>query len=198
MEELRRLQRPGDPYRWYDGPMPGWKWVVFDGAVSHMVPNELRDIIVMDLEQRNCPFGWEEEGKTLFLDQPGPIATARPTEKFDIDGLELEVPSEDVAHFMLDLERLPLRGGCYYKMHGFLRCIVLTRSMRDDLLAQLKGICPAAEARAAEFWAGRPTPAQVLKQMAGIPKDLKHPKVDEYFPDRLERFVAKGSGSLPN
>jgi hypothetical protein len=198
MEELRRLRQPQDPYRWYDGPMPGWKWVVFDGAVSHMVPNELRDIIVIDLERRGCAFGWENEGKTLFLDQPGPIATTRPVEKFVLDGLELEIPSEDVGHFTLELAEMSIRGGCYYKLHGFHRCIVLTQALRDELLLKLREVLPSAEARAAEFWAGRKTPAQVFRQAAGVPEEVVSAKIDEYFPDRLQRFNTKGSGSLPN
>lgn len=189
MEELRRLQQPGDPYRWYDGPMPGWKWIVFDGAVSHMVPNELRDLIVIDLERRGCGFGWEDEGTHISIDQPGPIATTRPVEHFYMDGLDLEIPCEDVGYMLAELASLPLRGGCYYKLHGDRRCIVLTQSMRDQLLAELQRVFPEAEAKAAEFWHGRKTPIQVFREYAGV-SDIKGG-------DQLVRFHTK-SGSLPN
>lgn len=200
MEELRRLQPKPDPYRGlYDTPMLGWKWLMFDGAISHAVSEELYDVIVVDLERRGCELKEETPSKGVFFDRPGMIATERPVENLFVDGLELNIPSEDVLYFTAKLEALELRDGCYYKLHDGWRCaLVLTQGQRDELLAKLKELVPGAEARAAEFWATRKLPSEVLREIAAKQSGRPIEEIPNLGGNKNDRFKPKGSGSLPN
>lgn len=177
--------------------MAGWKWLMFEGAIPHMVPNELVDVIVADLERRGCPLEEKREGTHLFIDQPGMVCTTRPNEEFELRGLDLEIPSEDFGDFLGQLAELKLRDGQYYKLHGFHRCIVLTPALKDELQLRLAQLYPTAEARAIEFYAGRKVPSEVLKEANRRPGE-KVEDMPNLGANKLDRFKAKGSGSLPN
>jgi hypothetical protein len=178
--------------------MAGWKWLIFEGAIPHMVPDELLDVIVKDLESRGCPLSEKREGMYLYLDQPGMMCTTRPNEELELRELDLEVPSEDFSAFLGDLSELKLREGGYYKLHGFHRCIVLTPALKKELLRLMAERFPTAEARAMEFYAGRKLPSEVLRDIAAKQTGKPVEEIPNLGGNKLDRFKAKDDGSLPN
>ncbi len=175
--------------------MAEWRWVKFDGAKPHMVPLDLYDDIVRDLESRGCPLSEAKTSDRMTIDMPGMVCVDRPWEEFDLDGLRLEVPSEDVSMFLSLCrglsERVTHTGRSYRKLHGFLRCLVLTPAQLEEL-TELLGVREyEAEARAAAFYATRRTPAQVLRDaQPGMPPELA--------PDRHARFTAEMRAAEPD
>ena len=91
------------------------------------------------------------------VDKVGVMHCDRPVERVALRGLDLEVPSEHVGHFLERLEALELRrfaggGPAYYKLHTWLCCLVLSLADWQQLLRSLRRRLDAAEARAAAFY----------------------------------------------
>lgn len=178
--------------------MAGWHWMQFDGAIPHMVPTELRDVIIANLESRRYHLVEETPGMSMYIDMPGMIAVDRPDSTFDLDGLEISIPCEDVVDFIHKLKSLSLREERYYKLHAFHRCIVLTPTQRDVMLQILEELYPQAEAEALAFWSNRLLPSQMLREIAAKQTGRPVEEMPNLGGNKQDRFRWKGSGSLPN
>lgn len=147
--------------------MSEWRFIRFEGAICHTVPVELEAGIVDDLVRRDCDLHSVQPVTGSSIDIPGPVCVDRPWETFDVDGLSLDIPCEDVEALADYLGGLQVRhtrdNEPYYKMHGFMRCLVLTPIQRDDLHMQMVERIPGADARSSEFYRTRKTPAQALR-----------------------------------
>jgi hypothetical protein len=157
-----------------------WKWLIIDGWKSHGIPAYLQQTLLDDLSEREEQKGHgdlEFEAKdttTCGIDMPGMVAMNRPWMTFQIDGLSIDIPCEDVLEFIEQLKAAPMRtwtkgtteyvGSSYYKLHGFHKCIVLTPDLRAELLTQLESNLEEAEAQSKAFWADRKLPSQVLQE----------------------------------
>lgn len=98
-----RARKPGD---FASRPCP-WRWLTFDDSgpghtVAHGVHESLVDVAIADLQQRYPDHGNLASNTALpqlVLDVPGMAITTRPIEEFNVDGLKLEIPSEDLSAF---------------------------------------------------------------------------------------------------
>jgi hypothetical protein len=114
--------------------------------------------IIQDLTTREH----EEEGAgevvdvsgtdTGWCDRPGMIMVDRPIEKIKIDTFHLDIPSQDFQYFVRKLIDAPERttpdGQKYYKIHGWLHCVVFTPDQRDIVLQTMAEMWPEVEAKA--------------------------------------------------
>jgi hypothetical protein len=183
-----------------------WVRVCFENAKTHLVCKGLMKALIVDMAKRDCTlmnfatnYGKDYESEEWSnprvvtewgIDMPGMINAKRPNELFNFCGLKFEVPSEDVASFILALEKLPPRSfgkQTYYKLHGFMQCVVLTKTQYNEMLRLLRGRVQIAERRATEFWAEREAPSEMLKRAQGLvdsPIDLGGHKNDRFYVKR--------------
>lgn len=176
-----------------------WQRICFDKAKMHVVCKALAAEVIKDLAARDVSLQdmnakaeaiYGPNVKTItecVIDLPGMVHCGRPLESFAFLGLALEIPSEDVTDFAAALdssaERIFLGSGrSYFKLHSTFACLVLTPSQRRVLLGLLRARALFAEVRATEFWAGRKTPGEVLKEACGAApeEDLGGHKVDRF------------------
>lgn len=139
-----------------------WRLVTWkDFAIrSHIVCEELEPLLIAEMTARAPEYAIEkvEDHVSDGINMPGMIITTRPNETFDFDGLELEIPCEDVVSFVSKLKHQAVRhfGRVpYYKLHSFLRCTVLTPGQRDRLIALLEERAVVAEQKADAFYESR-------------------------------------------
>lgn len=97
--------------------------------------------IAADIFERgggDCEFTTAAEA---FIDLPGMILADRKIATFFIQGFAVSFPNNEVEYFMNRLLESPERVSRdvkYYKLHGWLHCLVLTPDMRDELLLDMK------------------------------------------------------------
>lgn len=180
-------------------PVP-WKWLKIDGWKSHAVPAYLGHTLIADLRaRRNEEIEYEEQDTTnVAIDMPGMIAVDRPWMDFELDGLTVEMPCEDVLAFWSELKNLRSRefthgtgmgvGMTYYKLHGLYKCIVLTPDLRFQLLEALADKTAQAEMEATAFWAGRKLPAQVLREAAALTSGKEIDQIGDMGGHKQDRF----------
>ncbi len=161
-----------------------WRYLTFYGAKSHAVHENLSQEIIDDLSARDCELESDEPLVTeLAIDQPGMIAADRPWINFNLAGLEITIPCEDVATFVLQCAKYELRGSPgknYYKVHGFMKCLVLSQVQFMFFRKELAMHLLDAEQQAAEFWAGKRVYSEVLQDLAGVKADLGGHKADRF------------------
>ncbi len=166
--------------------MAKWKRVSFEHAVVHVVCLELFPFLVSELGTRGHPlkdfattYGpqWVEslgpnpkDITEWSIDIGGACHADRPSEMFQIGGMPLAIPCEDVAPLLAEIRRCerreftgmrsisPATGNAtgyarpYYKLHGWNQAIVLTPSQYNGLRAQMLSRAPAAHARGRAFY----------------------------------------------
>lgn len=159
-----------------------WRWLMFEKEEHFVTPHaargRVRDAVVAELEFRGCALTEDRDLPKFNIDQPGMICTTRPVEHFRFFGLEMEIPSEDIGAFVLQLQELKPRtigDVTFYKLHGFIRCLCLSVNEYGNLLVLLQNRLPDAERRASEFYAVRKLPSEVLREAAAAStgQDLK-------------------------
>lgn len=186
-----------------------WYHLLFEAedgitAVAHAVPARLMTAVIDDMVSRDCGSPSFKVLTAAFLDQPGMISTLRPIEEgFVLGGLTLGIPSEDIAAMLCQLEDVKMRGSlfssdpaqqAYYKLHGFMRAIVLTPEYRNSLLEQLRAVLPAAEARATAFYAEHRLPSEVLREAAAKVNNIPLDKVPNLGANKQDRFKSRVRG----
>jgi len=135
-----------------------WARVHILGYKVHFVPKSLVPDIVADLQSREHedPLAGEvEEIEGVDhggCDRPGMIMTDRPWETIKIDTFRLEIPTQDFEYFAKKLFKAPARkgpsGSTYYKIHGWIHCVVFTQEMRDLVLGAMAEMLDEVRERA--------------------------------------------------
>lgn len=123
-----------------------WKLAIYDGGVkAHYIPESLYTDITDELFARYLERPFQELEKDEAVYDVGGMAM------IDEEWVKWITPHKDLMvsmrarHFPYafdELRNLKLRhvnGKPYYKLHGWLHCIVLTPSQRDYLLTEWKG-----------------------------------------------------------
>lgn len=186
-------------------PLPlNWRWLVIDGWKSHAVPEYLESVLVGDLAARQPPDDDPAEVQShpivsMGIDMPGMVCTTRPWMTFHIDGLDIEIPCEDVASFLLQLNSLKPRefthekagafkGLSYYKLHGFCKCIVLTPDLKVMLTEALEAGVAEAEAQATAFWADKKLPSEILREANAAANNIPLDEVPDCGAHKQDRF----------
>lgn len=181
-----------------------WKWITFSDCrtKSHAVPASLRGRLLADLADRKvsiehkiapCPEVWMDTG--------GMMATDRPYEHFKIYGIDVVIPSEDCATFLLRIRDLPARSfglrdrDAYYKLHDWRMCVVMRPLHKVDLELQIKQRLDVAERHALAFYAHRKAPSEVLREVAARQSGLPIEKIPDLGGHtQAERFRPRHRG----
>lgn len=138
-----------------------WAWVEHPGYKGHYCPKKLAGSLLADLQKRrdrDYPHkggdGNIEPVDEGGIDLPGMIMADRPIEKLKIDTFTLSIPSQDFAEFTRELgfvhKRVFSDGQAYYKIHGWMQCVVFTPEQRDLVLTEMKAMLPDVKKRADE------------------------------------------------
>ncbi len=174
-----------------------WLFLVFDEAIPHLCPKSRTRVVQDNMLVRGSPLISSRPCKDFSIDFPGMVAIDRPIETFNLFGLKVEIPSEDIASFIEQLESLEPRMSNpdkaswfqYYKLHGFLRAWVLTPSSREELLKTLKGRLQTAELRSKVFYFDRKLPSQVLREAAAKASGQPIENIPDLGGHKVDRFV---------
>lgn len=121
------------------------KWVSFyaDGWKPHVVHKSLLNGLMSDASSRHHSPGNVEVIYKGFIDLPGMIMKDRSYQKIEVvDGFTLEIPSQDFLYYFRELRDGPERefstGQKYYKIHGWLVCMVFSTEQRDRILSVMR------------------------------------------------------------
>lgn len=118
-------------------------WFRFESLKGkwHFCPRELVLGLTYDLTSRGMDDLVIKPCAEGALDLPGIVCINRTWQDLNIEGIKFEVPTTDFAFFALALAKLPLRkfhdGVGYYKLHGWLHCLVLTELQRANLTIEM-------------------------------------------------------------
>lgn len=197
---------------------PEWRSIRYVNSRGFIVPSHLADIVHDMLRKADPPAVIDHEWSSFFaasgaraassalgyhdqivahayVDAGGMCTTNRPRERFELPGLRIEIPSEDLSFFHRQLRgQVPHRHGerTFYLMFGWLdRCFVFTERMRERFLAMLEARMPDAEVRCRVFYANRKTAQEVLREQnekRGAPPDLP------YGDDRAKQYRPRERG----
>lgn len=178
-----------------------WIWAQFNGAISHLVCAGLFNQLTEDLKIRGCELAESESCKKLTFDMPGMVHMKRPWEKFQFMGVQIEIPCEDVATFIVELEELQERyfndKVPYYKLHGFYRAIVFTPAQRTAFLDMLKARVIEAEERASLFYADKKPASEVLREAAALSTGKPVEEIPNLGGNKNARFHSIYDGLAP-
>ena len=129
-------------------PVTEWLLYVTGGWKPHWCPIELLAGLMQDAGAHGKPQGFFEPAHHGVVDLPGMIMADRTYQDFDLGGFTLSIPTEDIEHYYDKIRYNPLRtfgdGKEYYKIHGWLHCVVLTPSQRKELIGMIEVVLPAA------------------------------------------------------
>jgi hypothetical protein len=132
-----------------------WKWLTYNDALSHAVPERIVAEVKEDLASRGCHIRDEKFTEKISIDLGGPCAINRPVETFVLDSLKIIIPSQDVTPLLLtwrDTVPTPSMELAVYKLKGFSqRCIVVTPYQKRRFLKMLENRMKAAKANHASF-----------------------------------------------
>lgn len=160
------------PCAWYEG-MTDTPWQLFHiwGMKAHFVPHELYEDLKTELIQRVDAHDWDEEDREIagginldlpqesaWCDLPGIVRRDRSLWEHKEDPV-FTTPTTDFSYYRNELRDAPLRyfasGAPYYKIHGWLHCVVFTPAQREALLAAMdtdaEAVRVAAEAEEKEM-----------------------------------------------
>lgn len=135
-------------YLWKSTYVPGFKVHISLSRYS----KPLQDDLVSRLGNDSFIDPTVRDVSSTLIDLPGMIMADRSVENIKIDTLNLGIPSSDFEYFYGKLAKLQPRtfadGQVYYKLHGYLVCLVLTEEQRNVLLSEMDSTREAAKARA--------------------------------------------------
>lgn len=137
-----------------------WAFVWVTGYKPHFCPKKLANGLLADLSGREHDTPGDglifkvEGTDSGGIDLPGMCMVDRPYEEIKIDTFKLSIPSQDFTHFVRALFEAPERmfadGEKYYKIHGWMHCIVFTPEQRDMVLKAMEEMLPEAARKAEE------------------------------------------------
>lgn len=125
-----------------------WKMCSIEGWKFHFVSPSLFYSLVKDAEERghtdihseNCPVG--------IIDLPGMVSIDRTYSDIKVGQFTLTIPNQDFEFFYDELkngeERTFSDGKKYYKIHGWLACVVFSPEERTEALAVMESIKDSA------------------------------------------------------
>jgi len=131
-----------------------------EGSVKlHIVPDELVDCIVADLKERGSPFFRQNVTPVVGLDYPGIVHMEDVWYDFQLDGIIAQFSARSFEGMLQQLRELKQRtapdGKAYFKMHGFLNCLVLAPDdlmcLRSLMVPKLQEALAQAELEAQRF-----------------------------------------------
>ena len=165
-----------------------WFWLMDSSGrcKSHALPETLSAAIIDDLQGRDFLIDYTtKETEEFCIDMPGMCMVDRSYHTFEIDGVSISIPSSEVSIFHEKLGRREERiadGKPYYKLHGWLCCIVFTPDQREQMLSAMLAALPECEAiesaENAEFNSRMDKINKDKVRVITKPRPVKHPKVE--------------------
>lgn len=120
----------------------GWVLFMSSGWKGHWCPAELLPGLMEDSSRRGHGMGSYEPAERGLIDLPGMVMVDRSIQTFDIGGFKLRIPTEDTEQFYFELrsnkERVFSDGRKYFKIHGWIHCVVMTPEQRLSLLREME------------------------------------------------------------
>ena len=125
------------------------------------------------------------------IDLPGMISSNRGWQKISLDGLSLEIPTTDFSTFYEVLkeepeEILPGDVTCI-KLRGWLEGVVLTPTLRTELLTKMEEILPAVQVAA----------AKENREFVKALTEIQERSPIKIISQRQERLKAEGDSDVP-
>ena len=124
-----------------------------EGSVKlHIVPHELVATVVADLKGRGSPYVTQNPIAECGFDYPGMVHMDDVWYDFPLDGLVAQFSARSFEGMLKQLRELSKRtapsGLWYFKLHGYLNCLVLTPKDRVRLLDSMTSKLQEALAQA--------------------------------------------------
>ncbi len=143
-----------------------WYRIIFEKALTHAVPANLKDQLIAELTERHHPpveefslGGPIAEITEWGFDLGGMAIMGEPQEEFTAAGLLWEVSSDHVSGVLSSFKKLPLRyfadGSPYYKAKFWLHATVMNPDQYHEILGALEACADVAEERAEAFFKAR-------------------------------------------
>ncbi len=107
----------------------------------HFIPESMLEDACAELCERFAAKTLIKDVTEGLIDLPGMVLADRTYEEFDLGRFRLSIPTSDILHYFKELKDGELReinGKSYYKIHGWIHCIMITTEMRDMILAQIE------------------------------------------------------------
>lgn len=119
--------------------MPHWKGTVIR---KDLLPQLLKDYEARGHDPKAQPT-YQKDTQEIALYCPGMVLADRRWLNISLeDGFVLSFPFEDAEFFLGELKRLEARtfsdGTVYYKLHGWIHCMVLDLQQRLSLIKQME------------------------------------------------------------
>ena len=136
--------------------LKGTSWVVLRqaGTKSHFCHRDMVADLTVDLMSR---FKEEVEVRGAVqgvIELPGMCMSDRPWEDIVVEDFKLQIPSQDFGYYRAILEKSSLRkfanGKEYYKIHGWMTCVVLSPKQREEVMKQMDEVAEEVDHRAEE------------------------------------------------
>lgn len=107
-------------------------------------PASIMETYLKWISSGNTP---SEQTSHVLVDMPGMIMTDRTYQTIQLDGLSVEIPSQDfsILHKQLQEteEEIMPGGASVFKLRGWLAGLVLTPDQRHDLLSKMDEMLPS-------------------------------------------------------
>lgn len=136
-----------------------WKWLADETWTfkGHVVCEDLLNDIEADLAGRGLGgvFTSQVRKDPIMLDLPGMMMASRKMRQVDLDGLIVQIPSQDWRNIMNKIQLAEGRSegsmaSTHYKIHAEVFCLVLTPAQRQSMLEQMWHQALDAEEEGAE------------------------------------------------
>lgn len=132
------------------------EWVLYfaNGWKGHFCPASLLPGLMQDAGARGHGDGEFKQAHRGVIDLPGMIMSDRTYQTIRVEGFNLDIPTEDFEYFHDELKRARARvfedGKEYYKIHGWLHCVVFTPDQREFVLERMEELLAVAKVKAEE------------------------------------------------
>lgn len=150
-----------------------WFRVAFDNAMSHCVPADLFEPLVVEMTDRGCPITNFEEKYTKdgaaslggnpvataewAFDVGGSIHIHAPLERFQVDGMTIDIDCDHVPIVVEKLkalwERRFVSGEPYFKARFWIHAFVCHPAQHAKLIEDITARGPVAKERSEQFMA---------------------------------------------
>lgn len=122
-----------------------WYVIHSEGFKLHVVSNEFVGELSKELVKRTGQPIDRLSADEILIDQPGMIRADRRYRDFVFDGLTLTIPSQDFEYYLGKFknrmrERSFDDGSKYFKIKGWLACLVVSRKQLDEIISQMESI----------------------------------------------------------
>jgi hypothetical protein len=166
-----------------------WNRLTYRNGMIHTVSDDLLSAVYWDMQHAMPPGVLQETADCdeVGLERGGMYTVGCPWESTSLAGLRVEVRSQDLDELLQRWRvapRVSALGRDFYRFTGWpWHCLAVDPDQRAALLGALAPLVESAGRRVVKFYAGRPSPQEVL-QAHNESRGLHIP----YGPDPIEKL----------